>query len=128
MELVRSQFLHTFTDEPFAVLAYCFMPDHLHAVVQGQTAQANLARFVRLAKQRSGFLFVRKTGRRLWQASYFDRTLRGDEALADVVRYLINNPVLAGLVDSPSAYPFWGSEIDSREEILEFVSESGPRV
>ena len=122
MELVRLQFLRTSNDENFAVLAYCFMPDHVHAILQGQSERADLARFVRLSKQRSGFLFARETGQRLWQDSYFDRTLRKDEVLPDVVRYLINNPVRAGLVDSPSGYPYWGSAVYSREEILEFVS------
>jgi len=129
VELVRLQFLRTFRAEPFAVVAYCFMPDHVHAVVEGKSEHANLARFVRLAKQQSGFLFVRQTGQRLWQSSYFDRTLQGQDAFTDAVRYLINNPVGARLVDSPSAYPYWGSDLYSREELLEFVSvESGPRV
>ncbi len=129
VELVRLQFLHTSVSESFAILAYCFMPDHLHAVVAGGSEHAALPRFVRLAKQRAGFQFIRRTGQRLWQDSYFDRTLRREEALGDVIGYVIRNPIRAGLVDAPMVYPFWGSEVCPRDEVLEFVAiEPRPRV
>jgi REP element-mobilizing transposase RayT len=47
------------------------MPDHLHAVVTARSAAADFQRFVRLAKQRSGFRFVQGAGRRLWQVLSF---------------------------------------------------------
>ena len=128
VDAVRSQILRAATAESFAVLAYCYMPDHVHAVVHGLTETADLHRFVRLAKQRSGYVVRRTTGRRLWQSSYFDRTLRLDESLADIVRYVINNPVRAGSVDAPAKYPHWGSEVYSREEIEDFVGSHVPRV
>ena len=121
------QFLQTAGLESFEILAYCFMPDHLHTLVGGLTEDADLRRFVRLAKQRAGYAFARERHERLWQESFFDRTLRQEDALGDVIRYLINNPVRAGLVEAPAAYRFWGSQTYTREEILEFVQESHPR-
>jgi hypothetical protein len=41
----------------------------------------------------------------LWQKSYHDHILRKEEAVADVVRYILENPVRAGLVDSIGEYP-----------------------
>jgi putative transposase len=129
VDLVWSQLLRTSTAEQFAILAYCFMPDHLHAVVEGLTRAARLPRFVRLAKQLSGYRYRQLTGRRLWQESYFDRTLRVDEALPDCIYYIIANPVRAGLVTAPTQYPHWGSGKYSREELLEFIAiECLPRV
>jgi REP element-mobilizing transposase RayT len=122
LALVREQFLRVAVAERFAVLAYCFMPDHLHAVVAAQVESADLHRFVRLAKQHSGFVFSRVSSRRLWQESYFERVVRSDGSLAELIRYMIENPVRAGLVETPSEYPHWGSQICSREEILELVS------
>jgi len=69
--LVRTQFLRVAIDEQFEILVYCFMPDHLHAVVTARSAAADFQRFVRLAKQRSGFRFVQGAGRRLWQVLSF---------------------------------------------------------
>jgi putative transposase len=69
-------------------------------------------------KQRSGFRFSKRFGQRLWQGSYFDRTLRSDEATEDAIRYILDNPVRAGLVRSPLEYPFMGSDYGPVEEIL----------
>jgi REP element-mobilizing transposase RayT len=80
--------------------------------------------FVRLAKQRAGYRFTQAHHQRLWQDSFFDRTLRQEDELADVIAYVVNNPVRAGLVADPSEYGFWGSQTYSREEILEFVQIS----
>jgi hypothetical protein len=38
------------------------------------------------------------------------------------VRYIINNPVRAGLVADVRDYPFWGSSVYSREALLEYIS------
>jgi REP element-mobilizing transposase RayT len=102
------------------------MPDHVHIIVIAHTDDADLRRFVRVAKQRSGYSFVRVAGRRLWQASYFDRTIRNVEELPALVEYMIRNPVRAGMAESPLDYPYWGSERYSREELLEFIA-SGRR-
>ena len=72
---------------------------------------------VRLAKQLSGHEYRRVTGGRLWQESYFDRTLRSDESLPDSIAYVIANPVRAGLAVKPEDYPHWGSGMWSREEL-----------
>lgn len=120
--LVLEQFLHAAVSERFAVLVYCFMPDHVHAIVEAQSDGADLKHFVRFAKQHSGFAFSRVAGRRLWQEGYFDHVVRSDESLPGVIRYIIDNPVRAVLVTTPSEYPHWGSQVYSRDEILELVA------
>jgi putative transposase len=122
--LVLLPFLRAAEDERCEVLAYCFMPDHVHAVIIAHDETADLPRFVRLAKQRSGFIFTRATGRRLWQESYFDRTVRKADELPGLVEYMIRNPLRAGLVGDPVDYPHWGSPRYSREELLEFVASA----
>jgi hypothetical protein len=42
-------------------------------------------------------------------AGYFDRVLRREEATLAVVRYVLLNPVRAGLCVEPSEYPLLGS-------------------
>src|SRR5262245_24570109 len=63
-------FLITATSEGFAILAYCLMPDHIHLLVEGQTDESDLIRFVKSAKQRSSFDFARTAGQPLWQRGY----------------------------------------------------------
>jgi len=122
--LVLRQFLHVAAEQHVEILAYCFMPDHLHLIVIAHGASTDLQRFVRLAKQYSGFAFTRVTGHRLWQDSYFDRTLRNVEELPALVQYTIRNPLRAGLVRAPIDYPHWGSQRYSREELLEFIASA----
>ena len=59
--------------------------------------------------------------RPLWQEGYYDRVLRPEESEAMVARYIIENPVRAGLVTRPSDYPFVGSDEWSLEEISSAV-------
>jgi putative transposase len=94
----------------FEVLAYCYMPDHLHLLLQ-TTEDADLVAFMRIFKQLSGYAYRRSTGDRqlLWQTSYYDHILRRDEDALGVARYIWANPVRAGLVESVGEYPFSGS-------------------
>jgi putative transposase len=95
----------------FQLLAYCFMPDHLHLVVEARSDSADLARFVKTWKQKTGFAYSRLTGSRLWQVGYFDHVLRNDESTAQHVRYVLGNPVRAGLARAVGEYPFAGSDL-----------------
>jgi len=122
--LVLRQILRVATVQHVEILAYCFMPDHLHLIVIAHGVNTDLQRFVRLAKQYSGFAFTRATKRRLWQDSYFDRTVRNVEELPALVEYTLRNPLRTELVRSPIEYPHWGSQRYSREELLEFIASA----
>ena len=127
VDMVWSQFLRAAGAEGYAVLAYCFMPDHVHMVVAGSRDSANLRRFVSAAKQAAGFAFARSFGGRLWQLNFFDRTIRRSDDLAAIIGYMLLNPVRASIVDELHQYPYWGSQLYSRNELLEFVGASSRR-
>ncbi len=92
----------------FELLAYCFMPDHVHVMVQGQNDASDLIKFVRRFKQATGYRHKRTTGESLWQQSFFDRVLRGKNDLEIVAEYVFANPVKAGLVEEPGEYRLSG--------------------
>jgi putative transposase len=125
VELVKTQILRVATQNGFAVIAYCFMPDHLHLVVQGLRDDSDCLRFIKSAKQHSGFYFSQKHGEKLWQRYGFEHILRDDELALVVVRYVLENPVRAGLTSDPPEYPLLGSEVYSLEELLEAVADVG---
>jgi REP element-mobilizing transposase RayT len=93
------------------------MPDHVHLLTEGTTQESDLCRFVSSFKQSSGFMFSRERAGRLWQSGYYDRVLRDDEATVIVVRYILDNPVRAGLVMKFSDYPYSGSDRYSLQEL-----------
>ena len=64
--LAFEHFRTTAIAEEFAILAYCFMPDHAHVLVEGLADAADLRRFVKLARQRSGAVYARTHRRRLY--------------------------------------------------------------
>jgi putative transposase len=106
-------------EEKFAVLAYCAMPDHLHLLVEGLLEDSQLPTFVLRLKQRTGFLYRRMTGRPLWQSGYYDRVLRHEEMSATVCRYILENPVRAGLTSTVGAYPYAGSDVFTVQQVME---------
>ncbi|MSQ61309.1 MAG: hypothetical protein EXR43_01840 [Dehalococcoidia bacterium] len=91
----------------FDVLAYCFMPSHLHLLVKGSDG-SSLPAFMKQFKQGTGYRFRRRFGRPLWQRSYYDHVLRRDEDIRVAADYIWNNPVNAGLTSTREQYPFMG--------------------
>jgi putative transposase len=92
----------------FSVWAYCFMPDHLHLLLIAKE-NSNLIKFVSAYKQFSGFGYKNKTGKNLWQKSFYDHILRKEENIPQVIKYILENPVRKGLVEYFADYPFSGS-------------------
>lgn len=105
----------------FAILAYCFMPDHLHLLVEGTDDSSRLTEFARLARQASGFAYKQATGRRLWQDGDYERVLRQSDEARQVAAYILANPSRAGLVRTPAEYPFLGSDVWSLDKLLDSV-------
>jgi putative transposase len=114
---ILAQFRQSTGQRGFALLTYCFMPDHLHLLCEARTAEADLIAFVRDAKQRTGYAFARRTGTRLWQRGFYDHVLRSEDDVLAVVRYIMANPVRDGLAREVGEYPFCGSDLFTTDEI-----------
>ncbi len=95
--------------ERFDLPAYCFMPDHLHVLVNGTAEDSQLLRFAKGCKQRSGYLFEQKNRQRLWQKKYYEHILRPNDPWESVAWYIWMNPVRGGLCARPQDWPFSGS-------------------
>jgi len=118
VDLVLSQISRAAHEHDFAVVAYCFMPDHLHLLVHGQSETADCRRFITLAKQYSGYYYSKEIGGKLWQRYGYERTLRNDEHTLTVSRYIIENPLRAKLAASVEEYPFVGSLVCELKDLL----------
>jgi REP element-mobilizing transposase RayT len=116
--LVIAQIRRTACGSGFVILAYCVMPDHAHLLVEGTSASADLREFVKRAKQASGQAYARAARRPLWQEGYYERIVRPGDDARRLVRYIVDNPVRAGLVRVPADYPYLGSDVCSRDELL----------
>jgi phosphoribosylanthranilate isomerase/REP element-mobilizing transposase RayT len=91
------------------VEAFCVMPTHVHALVAGDASKdSSLPKFAHSFKQRTGFAYKREAGRTLWHRSYYDHVVRPNESIKAHMAYIIMNPVVAGMVASPEAWPHAG--------------------
>lgn len=90
-------------------LCWVVMPDHVHLLVE--LDQADLTEIVRRLKARSALRLNREIGRkgRFWSPSFHDHGLRREEDLKCVARYIVANPLRAGLVTRVGDYPFWNA-------------------
>jgi putative transposase len=121
VNLVWTQIVRAGTEKGFEVIVYCFMPDHLHLVVEGLSDIADCKAFIKSAKQYSEYYYRRANGRiRLWQRYGHDRIIRDDAELVEHVRYVVANPVKAGLALEPQQYPFLGSQRWTVAELLDW--------
>ena len=114
--------VHRFTDWPSArpvvsalraadarTLAYCLMPDHLHWLLE--LKEHSLATVVGQMKGRSSRAYRAglAVDGHLWHRGYYDHAIRTDENLLNVARYIVANPLRAGLVTRIGDYPLWDS-------------------
>jgi REP element-mobilizing transposase RayT len=83
-------------------LAYVVMPDHLHwLLVLGDNQ--TLSNVVGGVKS----VCAHRIGRCIWQAGFHDHAVRREEDLRNLGRYVVMNPLRAGLVNSLRDYPHW---------------------
>ena len=87
--------------------AFVVMPDHLHWLAE--LGDSELSRLVLRVKSCSAIAVNRALGRsgRLWQKGFHDHALRREEDLQAIARYIVANPLRAGLVTSVRDYPHW---------------------
>ena len=123
---VAAQISPCFALNRFEVVAYCVMPDHAHLLLEGTSADADLLEAVRLWKQRTGYAWRRSTGGRLWQPGFHDRILREEDDTRLVVRYVLQNPVRAGLVTNIRDYAWLGSSRYTLAELETYAGEWSP--
>ncbi len=114
--------LHRFDGGLYSLLAYCVMPNHVHILIDtGSALEKELpeddlesleyqqlhrimnrvkgasSRYCNLALGRSG---------KFWQRESFDRFVRDEKHLNNVISYILENPVKANLAGHWEGWPF----------------------
>ena len=96
---VRTQIERAAGEQHVALLAYCYMPDHVHFLIEGKAEDSDCLSFIARAKQFSGFHYKARFNQSLWQRYGYEHILRREQAAISVARYIVENPVRARLVD-----------------------------
>ena len=89
------------------LLAWVLMPDYWHGLIElgaletlsvcVQRLKANTSRAFRAEWRHGG----------VWAAGFHDRAMRSCDDLKVAARYVVANPLRAGLVDAVGKYPYW---------------------
>jgi REP element-mobilizing transposase RayT len=92
-----------------ATLAWVVMPDHIHWLVQLKERPLN--QVIARAKSTGNHAVTKALLRSgsIWQRGFHDRAIRREDDLKAVARYIVLNPVRAGLVKRVGDYPFWNA-------------------
>jgi putative transposase len=92
------------------VLAYCVMPDHVHVLIAFRSKGVSLSRWVgdlkRWVSRRASSDLAEDLQ---WQPSFYEHVVRSDEDAVVLARYILSNPVRAGLVEDWRNFPWSGS-------------------
>ena len=87
--------------------AWVVMPDHFHWLVE--LNNKTLGELMCRIKSRSSVTVnnASQSSGRLWQKGYHDRALRREDDLKATARYIVQNPIRAGLATRIGDYPLW---------------------
>jgi len=137
MAEVMQQALLQFHEERYELIAWCIMPNHVHVVVDPwvklskivQSWKSYTGRWAMQHHAELGFdvpggadaelvegagcgaeleLSVPREMKSFWMREYWDRYIRNEAHLEKVVRYIVKNPVKAGLCSKPEDWK-WSS-------------------
>ncbi|WP_428554360.1 REP-associated tyrosine transposase [Pseudomonas edaphica] len=105
--LLVAEFKRTHEAGQVNSLAWVVMPNHFHWLFD--LNNSTLRDVMRQTKSRSTLSINRARGsrERFWQRGYHDRAVRADEDVLKMARYIIANPLRAGLVEHIGDYPLW---------------------
>ena len=98
-----------YNNKKYNVISWCIMPNHVHVLIEvmKNISLSSILHSWRSFSSNEINKILNRTGR-LWMPEYFDRFIRDNEHFNNVVNYIHNNPVKAGLVDDPTKYK-WSS-------------------
>ena len=115
VDALRESFAHVKKQRPFEIIAIVILPEHLHCLWQLPEDDINYAgrwraiksRFTRSLLKSGVSLHKNNRGEyKLWQARYWEHTIRNESDLLQHIDYIHYNPVKHGWVESVADWPY----------------------
>ena len=106
--VVEGALLH-FDEQRYHLLAWCIMPNHVHALIETREGfpLAEVLHSWKSFTSHEANRLLQRSGA-FWQREYLDRFVRNAEHYENVVAYIEENPVKAGLAKIKTDWP-WSS-------------------
>ena len=112
--------LHRFDDDVYDLIAYCIMSNHVHILIDtsiqlpddidvytfGQIDFEPLQTIMKRIKGASARYANIELGRKgsFWQKESYDHLVRSDNEVRNIIAYILNNSLNAGIVDKWEDY------------------------
>jgi REP element-mobilizing transposase RayT len=95
----------------YELLAFCIMPNHVHMVFSTDNPLPVVMQSLKGYTSRQANQILNRKGK-FWQDESYDHVIRNEEELERILKYVVNNPVKAGLVDAPEQWPWTYCKFD----------------
>jgi len=92
----------------YSLHAWVIMPNHVHVVFEPRVALPAIMRWLKGRTARLANRILGRTGMPFWQDESYDHWIRSGKELEEIIAYVENNPVNAGLVDCAEQW-LWSS-------------------
>ena len=106
---IVSNAFHFFDGQSYTLIAYTVMPNHFHLVIDTTDEIRFTKPLYRIMQSIKGFTakeankLLNRSGT-FWQEESYDHVVRNGQELKNIIEYVLNNPVKAGLVDNWQDY------------------------
>ena len=100
--------LHYLDGNDYKLICYCIMPNHIHLVFELIERNKGITKIMQSIKRTSARkcnLALIRNGK-FWQDESYDRLVRDDKELYFIIKYILMNPVNAGLVENWNDWKF----------------------
>ena len=114
------------TSKQFELLAYCFIPDHVHLLIQLPPGDSDFSYRMREIKRLTTIYIRKKSSNpdlKVWQDRFWEHTIRDETDLRIHFDYIHYNPVKHGVAESfdgwkwSSYRDYYGSGYDKKNEL-----------
>lgn len=95
--------------ESATLLCWVLMPDHFHGLIQLDESGTLSPTVQRLKSLSTRACHTIAPDTPIWTKAFHDHALRQDEDVQHTARYIVANPLRAGLAKTVGAYPFWNA-------------------
>ena len=115
-----SNALRYFDRQRYSLYTWTIMPNHVHVLFG--ILDSNLESIIHSWKSYTAHeanRLLQRSGR-FWQPEYFDRLIKSERQFEYCVRYVLNNPVKAGLCKEVNQWPWSGCSGDIHDLVKRF--------
>ncbi|MGK0364500.1 MAG: putative transposase [Saprospiraceae bacterium] len=105
-QTIVSALLH-FNNERYKLVCYTIMSNHIHFVFYNLDRElSKIMHSFKLFSAREANIIIKRTGESFWADESYDHYVRSRREFKEQVRYVLNNPVKAGLVEKWTDWRF----------------------